>query len=90
MHYSLDQLETFASVAETGSFSAAARRLGRTQSTVSVAIANLEADLGVALFDRTPRVPTLTEAGRSLLRPGIFNPPAARIRRPDENPRPYP
>lgn len=68
MHYSLDQLETFASVAETGSFSAAARRLGRTQSTVSVAIANLEADLGVALFDRTPRVPTLTEAGRSLLR----------------------
>ncbi|MCW3478349.1 LysR family transcriptional regulator [Neisseriaceae bacterium JH1-16] len=67
MRYSLEQLQMFALVVETGSFSAAARRLGKTQSTVSMAIANLEIDLGVMLFDRTSRTPTLTEAGRKLL-----------------------
>lgn len=68
MRYSLDQLEIFAAIADAGSFSAAARRLARTQSSVSAAIANLEVDLGVALFDRATKVPTLTEAGRHLLR----------------------
>ncbi|MFK0376644.1 LysR family transcriptional regulator [Pandoraea sp. NPDC090278] len=68
MRYSLEQLETFAAVANAGSFSAAARRLGKTQSTVSTAIANLEIDLGVELFDRTSRIPGLTDAGRKLLR----------------------
>lgn len=67
MRYSLDQLEMFALVVKTGSFSAAARRLGKTQSTVSMAIANLEADLGVALFDRGGKSPALTSAGRKLL-----------------------
>jgi DNA-binding transcriptional LysR family regulator len=62
----LDQLRVFETVAETGSFSAAARRLRRAQSAVSYAIKNLETQLGVALFARGAR-PALTEAGRSLL-----------------------
>ena len=44
MRYSLDQLEIFSAVVEAGSFSAAARRQQRTQSSVSAAIANLEAE----------------------------------------------
>ncbi|CAG2141125.1 putative HTH-type transcriptional regulator YahB [Cupriavidus numazuensis] len=67
MRFSLEQLQVFALVVQTGSFSATARRLGKTQSTISSAIGNLEIDLGVALFDRTSRNPSLTEAGRTLL-----------------------
>jgi DNA-binding transcriptional LysR family regulator len=63
----LDQLRVFAAVAETGSFSAAARRLHRAQSAISYAIANLEELLGLALFERGHRRPTLTEAGRAVL-----------------------
>lgn len=47
--------------------SAAARKLGKSQSTVSEAIARLEIDLGLELFDRSGRQPQLTEAGRTLL-----------------------
>ncbi len=65
---SLDQLRTFVAVAEAGSFSAAARVLGRGQSAVSYAIANLEEQLGgLKLFDRATRRPTLTLAGALLL-----------------------
>lgn len=67
MPFSMDQLQVFTVVVETGSFSAAARHLGKTQSTISSAIANLEIDLGVTLFDRTSRNPALTQAGRTLL-----------------------
>lgn len=67
MSPSTDALLVFAQAASAGSFSAAARALGRSQSTVSSTIANLEVDLGVALFDRSTRKPTLTEAGRLLL-----------------------
>lgn len=64
----LDQLQVFLAVAETGSFSAAARRLNRAQSVISYAIANLEAQLEVTLFTRgTARQPDLTDAGRALL-----------------------
>jgi len=63
----LDQLRTFIAAAETGSFSAAGRKLGRAQSVVSQTLANLEAQLGVQLFDRTSRSPTLTVIGRELL-----------------------
>lgn len=64
----LDQLQIFLAVAEAGSFSAAARRLNRAQSVVSYAIANLEAQLEVDLFDRTrTREPHLTEAGKAML-----------------------
>ncbi|WP_035923387.1 LysR family transcriptional regulator [Frankia sp. QA3] len=59
------QLRTFVSVATAGSFSAAARELGYTQSAVSQQIAALEADLGVALLHRRPV--TVTEAGARLL-----------------------
>ena len=64
---SLDQLRTFIAAAEEGSFSAAGRRLGRAQSVVSQTIGNLEAQLGVALFQRSARYPELTEQGRILL-----------------------
>lgn len=49
----LDQLRVLATVAETGSFSAAGRRLRRTQSVISYTVANLEAQLGLTLFERT-------------------------------------
>lgn len=65
--FSLDQLRTFVAAAETGSFSAAGRRLGRAQSVVSQTLANLEALIGITLFDRSGRYPVLTEGGRALL-----------------------
>lgn len=67
MRHSLESLATFAQVAAEGTFSAAARKLGKSQSTVSETIANLEVDLNVALFDRSQRQPALTEAGQVLL-----------------------
>lgn len=63
----LDQLRTFIAAAEQGSFSAAGRKLGRAQSVVSQTLANLEGQLGVTLFDRSARYPTLTEDGSALL-----------------------
>src|SRR5262249_28525448 len=60
----LDQLRVFLAVVDVGSFAGAARKLGRATSVVSYSIANLEAQLGVELFDReTTRKPQLTEAG---------------------------
>ena len=65
---SLNQLGVFLAVVETGSFAAAGRRLGRATSAVSYAIANLEQQLGVQLFDRDQaRKPALTEAGAAVL-----------------------
>jgi DNA-binding transcriptional LysR family regulator len=58
-------LRTFMTVADLGSFSLAASRLGYTQSAVSQQIAALEADLGTALLHRRPV--TVTEAGARLL-----------------------
>ncbi|MGK9170589.1 LysR family transcriptional regulator [Inquilinus limosus] len=63
----LDQMRAFVAVADAGSFRAAAVRLARVQSAVSHAVANLEAQLGVALFDRSGRRPVLTAEGRALL-----------------------
>ncbi|MCF6370141.1 LysR family transcriptional regulator [Rhizobium halophilum] len=64
----LDQLQVFLAVAETGSFSAAARRLSRAQSVISYTIGNLESQLEVPLFERAGlRQPRLTEAGRAML-----------------------
>src|SRR3984957_9034676 len=63
----LDQLRTFIAAAEQGNVSAAGRKLGRSQSVVSQTLANLEGQLGVTLFDRSARYPTLTEDGRALL-----------------------
>lgn len=67
MPYSLEQLKVFAEVAQSGSFTAAAQKLGKTQSTVSFAVANLEVDLDVQLFDRSNRQVQPTEAGARLL-----------------------
>ena len=53
MNPSLEQLKTLLVAAQAGSFSAAARQLGKAQSVVSTAIANLEIDLGLELFDRS-------------------------------------
>lgn len=65
---SLDQLRIFLAVAEEGSFGAAARRMGRAVSAISYGIAQLEAQLGVTLFEREgSRRPVLTEDGRGLL-----------------------
>lgn len=63
----LDQLRSFVAVADSGSFRSAARRLLRVQSAISHAVANLEAQLGVPLFERSGRRPALTPEGQALL-----------------------
>ncbi|MER9616609.1 LysR family transcriptional regulator [Mesorhizobium sp. M0207] len=64
----LDQLQILVAVAETGSFSAAGRKLNRAQSVISYAIANLEAQLGLKLFEREgTREPQLTDVGKATL-----------------------
>lgn len=67
MNWDLEQVRAFVAAADKGSFSAAARHLGKAQSRVSTAVANLELDLGVELFDRSRRLPVLTHAGAELL-----------------------
>ena len=62
----LDQMRIFIAAADEGSFSAAARKLGRVQSAISQSIAALESHLGVALFDRSGKTPRLTRAGEAL------------------------
>lgn len=65
---SLDQLRLFLAVADHGSFGAAAKATGRAVSAVSYGIAQIEAQLGVSLFEREgSRRPVLTEAGAGLL-----------------------
>jgi DNA-binding transcriptional LysR family regulator len=64
----LDQIRVFLAVVDEGSFNGAARRLGRAISVVSYAIASMEAQLGIALFDREgSRRPILTEPGKALV-----------------------
>ncbi len=63
-----DQLRIFLAVVEAGSFAGAGRRLNRATSAISYGIANLETQLGLALFERQgTRRPRLTEAGRAVL-----------------------
>lgn len=68
MDFSVDHLEAFVTAADCGSFSAAARRLNKVQSAVSSAVANLEIDTGVQLFNRQGKYPQLTAEGEILLR----------------------
>lgn len=63
----LANLESFVRSAESGSFSAAARRLALTPAAVSRNVAMLERSLGVRLFQRSTRKLTLTEAGEAFL-----------------------
>ncbi|BAV76764.1 transcriptional regulator, LysR family [Pseudomonas chlororaphis subsp. aurantiaca] len=60
-------LLAFVQAATQGSFSAAARKLGKSQSTISAAVASLEIDLDLQLFDRSSRKPTLTPQGHVML-----------------------
>ncbi len=64
--FTLQQLETLVTCVECGSFSAAARKLGKAQSAVSTAIANLEIDTDTVIFDRSSRTPKLTSQGKKL------------------------
>ncbi|GLR73886.1 LysR family transcriptional regulator [Aliivibrio sifiae] len=66
MNWTLDQLNAFVTSVKCGSFSAAARKMGKAQSRISTAIANLEADLGFDLFDRSARLPVLTQDGEDM------------------------
>ncbi|WP_077000274.1 LysR family transcriptional regulator [Variovorax sp. KK3] len=66
MNFSSDNVQVFLAVLDHGSFSAAARALRRVPSAVSMAIANLEAELALPLFDRSGREPQPTAAARSL------------------------
>ena len=76
----LSSIESFVRSAESGGFSAAARRLGITPAAVSKNVAKLEANLGVRLFQRSTRSLALTEAGERFLQeagPSLANLQAA-------------
>ena len=60
-------LQSFVAIAETGSFTAAAKRVGRTQSAVSMQIKRLESLVDRALFERDARTVSLTPHGEILL-----------------------
>ncbi|PTB99140.1 LysR family transcriptional regulator, partial [Thalassospira xiamenensis] len=64
---SFNALECFIRSAEVGSFAEAARRLSITPAAVGKHVAQLEARLGVRLFQRSTRKLTLTEAGQRFL-----------------------
>lgn len=64
----LKNMRTFIYVAELGSFTGAAARLGFSQSTVSFQIKQLEEELQVRLFERIRHTVKLTEQGREVLR----------------------
>jgi DNA-binding transcriptional LysR family regulator len=66
-HFDLAALGMLVAVAETGGFTAASARLGRTQSAISVRIQDLETQLGHKLLERSRRGVTPTDAGERLL-----------------------
>lgn len=69
MPFQLDslQLKSFIAIADIGTFSAAAKTVGRTQSALTLQIQKLEGDLGCQLFDRSARRVSLTEQGEIFL-----------------------
>lgn len=66
MAFSSDNVKVFLAVLDGGSFSAAARMLGRVPSSVSMTISQLEAELDLLLFDRTARDARPTDMARAL------------------------
>ncbi|MDP3253883.1 MAG: LysR family transcriptional regulator [Hydrogenophaga sp.] len=66
MAFNSDNVRVFLAVLDSGSFSAAARALGRVPSAVSMTIAQLEAELDLLLFDRRTREPRPTDVARAL------------------------
>ncbi|MBQ5406481.1 MAG: LysR family transcriptional regulator [Oscillospiraceae bacterium] len=63
----LEQLRIFAAVAREGSFTRGAKKLYISHSTTSRAVAALEEELGVTLFERSNRILGLSPAGETLL-----------------------
>jgi DNA-binding transcriptional LysR family regulator len=63
----IKQLKAFVAIAETRTFTAGAKRVNVTQAAISMQIRQLEDEVGLQLFTRTPRRVILTEAGESLL-----------------------
>jgi len=68
MNLTLNQLQCFDAVVSEGSFQAAADKMSRSQPSVSLAVKNLEGQLGLTLLDRSGYRVTLTEAGRDFHR----------------------
>lgn len=66
MAFTSDNVKTFLAVLDYGSFSAAARKLGRVPSAVSMTISQLEDELDLLLFDRATREPRPTEVALAL------------------------
>jgi DNA-binding transcriptional LysR family regulator len=66
-HLDPEAITTFVAVVDAGGFTAAARKIGKSQAGVSVTIARFEGQLGRRLFDRSRRVLELTETGQALL-----------------------
>lgn len=64
MNVTLKQIRAFLEIAKLNSFTRASDRLNTTQSSLSVLIRELEAELGTRLLDRTTRKVEITEAGR--------------------------
>jgi DNA-binding transcriptional LysR family regulator len=67
MNTTLDQWEAFWAVVQLGGFARAAAHLNRTQSTISYAVAHLQEQIGVRVFELAGRKAQLTESGRALL-----------------------
>ena len=63
----LYQLKTFVAISQEGNLTRAAERVFTSAPAVSAQLKALEDELGVKLFERTPRGMVLTDAGRSLL-----------------------
>lgn len=70
--FDLVRLRAFVTVAEAGSITLAAQRLGVAQPALSASIKRLEQDLGVQLFERLPRGMTLSRYGRAML-PQVYD-----------------
>lgn len=66
MKISYEQVQAFVAVADTGSFSAAAKLVNKHRTTLGQVISNLELEINMTLFDRSGRYPTLTDHGKSL------------------------
>jgi len=66
MTFTSESVKVFLSVVDNGSFSAAARKLGRVPSAVNMAVSQLEAELDMLLFDRSTRKAIPTAAARAL------------------------
>ncbi|WP_028022037.1 LysR family transcriptional regulator [Enterovibrio calviensis] len=66
MNITYDQVEAFIAVADSGSFSAAAKQIGKHRTTLGQTIANLEIEIDLVLFDRSGRYPSLTSDGEKI------------------------